>query len=1215
MTSPTEPQDDEERAAAFDFLSELLEDRDSGVQRPLAEYLAHYPGHEDAVAVEYARYLEEERAAASAAEQPAGAEDGPSIGHYRLLRLLGKGGQGEVWLAEDPRLRREVAIKRLMGLVTEDRRLRLEREARAAARLAHPGICGLLDADLTCEEPYLVMEYIEGEDMAAKLARARLARSAGTGQAGDESGPWIPRDQSELSELLNIFESLLRALHVAHMAGLVHRDVKPGNVLMAKDGTPVLLDFGLATGDDQDLQLTREGDVFGTPAYMAPEQVRGEPGDSMDGTTDVFAAGIMLFQALTGSLPFQSKSMHGLARAIIERPLPKAKSGSWTLPLDVQAVLQHACEKETSARYPTALAFAEDLRRVQAWEPVHARHIGPVQRISRWARRERVLARSLLAIIVIVGLSFGLLKDSWRSQAESSLETVKSKDHELGTTLADSIPDLLARCPAAALALGIEALNRTQNNRARRALYGPMEQCRLLARYASTRGSRPLDFLVREGAREMLMLDKHGGVSRWDLDNPGSERGERLLSLPGIDSDRGMLVPFPDGVRVAYALSQGGVGVIDLEAGRLLWSLPGDGTQYGWVAIDPSGARLAVQATEGATHVYAAQGGEVLLVIPGEQRRAALVRFHPSEDLLLTSGARRSNGIEGGGQSAHLWNGTSGELVAELVGHQGAIRWAEFDSDGMRIATTDAHGRLRLWHGISGAPEGVPTDLGGSLGPARFGPQGDWLAVGAEQGTWLIALDGTIEPRFLDGHASRVQTLAFTPDGQRLLTGAFDTTVRCWSVASGEFDFLCRAYMRPTRLELSADGQRLYVGDIGEYLHAFRMTPAPYAYGLGVPGRAISWTAFDDSGERALLGDTGGGLSIHATPSQAAGAGAPSAGAVLFQRQDHGQGLVGGELGPGGSVLTYTAAGELALWNRARPLEPARMGALLGPLKAAAFARDGTPFLLDAQGKLMRATPAAAGLQLDHFGGAESEAFLDLACLPSQPWVLALRSDALCVLDLHDGDVLATLTWDKPGAQALGFAEGSSNGRVAVRCADMQLRIFDVGAHLASGTPEPLALNPILSPELATFVADRLVSANAGGPDRVRALPLRNLSMGESKELGVMPVERTSGTERSLSATVTCLGADPAGELLVMGTAESTVWVWDVQDGGIVSSNDLHAAPLRSVHFSPGTGEKRILSLDTAGQARIWPVRPGSEARMQKPRDLDRWERERWLPE
>ncbi len=343
------------------------------------------------------------------------------IGRYRLVSQLGQGGQGAVYLAEDERIRRKVALKILFGglVHSTEARLRFEREAEATGRLNHPGIARIYEMDEAEGVPFIAMELIEGEPLSARLkeaARAATGTEAATDvffdlEAGEPSSSTTATTsasssrrtmtrQKGLQGAARFIEHAARALHVAHEAGLVHRDIKPGNIMVRTDGSPCILDFGLAHDDSSaGMTLTGSRDRFGTPSYMAPEQVRGQTRE-IDRRTDVWALGATLYECCTLKRPFEAPTLDELFELIKnEEPRPPRNLNP-RIPKDLEAVILTALDKDQNRRYATAEDLAEDLRRFSSHEPVLARPAGKLVKGLRWVQRNRGLTAATLLVFV-----------------------------------------------------------------------------------------------------------------------------------------------------------------------------------------------------------------------------------------------------------------------------------------------------------------------------------------------------------------------------------------------------------------------------------------------------------------------------------------------------------------------------------------------------------------------------------------------------------------------------------------------------------------------------------------------------------------------------------------------------------------------------------------------------------------------------------------------
>ena len=396
--------------------------------RPLEDYLERCPGDAEGVARAYL-------------EIRANETDGERLGPYELLKELGRGGQGIVYLAEDSRLKRRVALKVLTGLGpgSQETLQRFQREAEVASKLEHPAICAVHEAGSVGGVPFIAMRYVEGESLAERLQEARSADVASAETSildltDFTDGPDAPEEEvaldaaphtlerRELENLLKVFESTARALHVAHEAGIVHRDIKPANVMVTAGGQPVILDFGMARDDDTDgPSLTQSGDLFGTPAYMSPEQLMGQR-IVLDRRTDIWSLAVSLYECLTLEKPFDSPTRQGLYQAVMAKAMPDPRKINKDLPPDLVVVLATALDKDRDGRYQTAEAFADEIQRVRERRPIVAKRAGPLKRVVRWAQRNPAVAALAAGLVVASIAAAAFLSYGFGAQAKAKVE-------------------------------------------------------------------------------------------------------------------------------------------------------------------------------------------------------------------------------------------------------------------------------------------------------------------------------------------------------------------------------------------------------------------------------------------------------------------------------------------------------------------------------------------------------------------------------------------------------------------------------------------------------------------------------------------------------------------------------------------------------------------------------------------------------------------------
>jgi serine/threonine protein kinase/formylglycine-generating enzyme required for sulfatase activity len=345
--------------------------------------------------------------------QPGNSEATPRrrFGHFELIKELGRGAQGVVYLAEDTLLGRRVALKLLVGSGAQSKevRERFQREGKITSRLNHPGICALYEVGEVENIPFLAMQYVKGRTLAELLTEARAAQQLSADSAVQTISVMGRSSKGEMEDVLRLLEKVARALHVAHEAGLVHRDVKPHNIMVDEQGDPVLLDFGLARDLDAEGQtLTASGAVMGTPAYLAPEQIVADR-EHIDRRTDIYALGVTLFECLTLQRPYDAPSWDQLYHKILEAAVPNPCKLNPRIPRDIRTVIEVAMERESRRRYASALLLAEDLRRVRSFEPIQAQAANLWIRLRKWARRRPGIAATVTAATVLVGAGVGSL--------------------------------------------------------------------------------------------------------------------------------------------------------------------------------------------------------------------------------------------------------------------------------------------------------------------------------------------------------------------------------------------------------------------------------------------------------------------------------------------------------------------------------------------------------------------------------------------------------------------------------------------------------------------------------------------------------------------------------------------------------------------------------------------------------------------------------------
>lgn len=416
-------------------MSAFWRDIDRNELRLMDDYLRDFPDAAPVIRSEWHAQFpsEDARPASITAVRSVGISTPEErLGHYRLIEELGRGGQAIVYRAEDLNVKgRFVALKVLklpFGVHVNELLSRFRREAEITAKLDHPSLCRVYEVGVD-GVPFIAMRLIEGRTLAQKIALANaqimdaeiepdttasVPRGSDTeARPSAEKPRTVPRRptslsrprRNEIQDILRQIETVARALHVAHEVGIVHRDIKPGNLMVQTDGTPVILDFGLARDTDSiEPSISATGQILGTPAYLAPEQL-GSDKKRVDRRTDVWALGVTLFECLTLARPFEATTREGLYRSIVEQSAPDPRRLNAEISIDLAVVLAKAIEKSPDARFQSALEFAEELRRIRQREPIKSRPISTPERHLRWILRNPGWAVAVYASFILLALT------------------------------------------------------------------------------------------------------------------------------------------------------------------------------------------------------------------------------------------------------------------------------------------------------------------------------------------------------------------------------------------------------------------------------------------------------------------------------------------------------------------------------------------------------------------------------------------------------------------------------------------------------------------------------------------------------------------------------------------------------------------------------------------------------------------------------------------
>jgi len=1109
-------------------------------------------------------------------------------GPYKLLEVIGEGGMGTVWLAQQSQpVKRLVALKVIKpGMDSRQVVARFEAERQALALMDHPNIARVFDGGVTPDgRPYFVMELVKGVPITK----------------------FCDENHFTSRQRLELFVPVCQAIQHAHQKGIIHRDIKPSNVLVTKyDCKPVpkVIDFGVAKAVGQPLTektlVTGLGTVVGTPEYMSPEQAELTNQD-IDTRSDIYSLGVLLYELLTGTTPierrrFQKAAILEILRLVREEepPRPSTRLSSTEGRASIAAVrgteparlakefrgeldwiAMKALEKDRTRRYETSNALARDVQRFLADEIVEARPPSMGYRARKFVRRHkgRVIAGAFIMFALIgglIGTTYGVI-ESVNQRIANSLRLQAEQDRDAAEKARDGEQAAKAEVEREKEKLAVFEYGRTIQ----------------IAYQAWRDNDIATARILLEGTRK----DLRG----WEWDYVHRLCHSDLLTIGGSDLRIGSAVVSPNGKEILTLCSDNTLRfwtmrIWNASSGAEIVVIKGS-SPFVSAKYSPDGSRLVTYSQDKSTRLWNAKtGAELFLLTKLPEHRdlsvgSTTAAFSPDGERVLTVSSEYSQQNRQQ-YTIQIWDTNTGTERLAVKGDMGIVYSAVFSADGERVLITSndtmvSVATIRMVNARTGAELlalKYPKQALGWAKSASFSPDGSKIVTANTDNTARILDAKTgVELRVLRGHSSEVNSAAFNPNGERVLTTSADKSARIWDVRTGTEVVALRGHTdNVTAAEFSRDGTRVLTRSDDRSARVWDAKSGVELVTLKGHTHIIRSAAFIADGARVVTASADATVRVwNARTSQ-----------ERRSFNGHASFITSAGFSQDGTrIVAPSFRREVCVWDAESGRQLRILGGHVADVNSVALSRNSGRVVTASDDKTARIWKAVTGAQLTVLKG-HSDKVKSATFSPDGEYVLTASSDRTArIWDASSGVERLILAGHDAGLIMAAFSPDGS--KVVTGSHDKTARLWDTnsGAELfiLKGHAGPI-----------TFVAfspdgNYVLSASQN------VTPNNRASVGESQNSTARLWDARTGAELTSfrgHTPVTWAVFNRDGTKVVIAS-RGTARIWDVQTAAEVAVLKGHMGTVYSAEFSPEG--KRVVTASSDGTVRIWDSKTGAE--------------------